>query len=252
MPVITFLTDFGISDSYVGEVKGVLASLAPGVQVLDLTHHVAPGDVRAGHYLLSQIWPTFPAGTVHLAVVDPGVGTPRLAVALKAAGHFFVGPDNGLLTSAAQVESVEGVVLAAPAEASATFHGRDLFSPAAAALARGAELGALGAQLTTPLTLLAPAAFHYEGKSVVGEVIHVDRFGNLVTNLTSAEVPAYAVLEVEDTEIGPLRTTYGDVPSGTPVAYVGSGGRVEIAVRGGSAARRFGIGVGGAVRARLG
>ncbi len=252
MPAITFLTDYGTSDSYVGEVKGVLATLAPGVQVIDLTHHVPPGDVRAGHYLLSQIWPTFPAGTVHLAVVDPGVGTPRLAVALKAAGHCFVGPDNGLLSSAAQTASVEAVGLATPAEASATFHGRDLFSPAAAALARGAVLAALGAPLTAPLTVLAPAAFHYEGKNVVGEVIYVDRFGNLITNLTPAEVPSYAVLEVEDTEVGPLRFTFGDVPPGTPVAYVGSGGRVEIAVRGGSAARRFGIGTGGAVRARLG
>jgi S-adenosylmethionine hydrolase len=252
MPLITFLTDYGTADSYVGEVKGVLSTLAPGVPVVDLTHHVPPGDVRAGHYLLSQIWPRFPPGTVHLAVIDPGVGTHRLAIALRAAGHLFVGPDNGLLTSVARQAVVEGVELPVPAGASPTFHGRDLFAPAAAALACGSALAGIGTPLSGPLTLLESAAPHYEGKTVIGEVIYVDRFGNLVTNLTPHEVPAYATLEVEDSDLGPLRTTFGDVAAGTAIAYLGSTGRIEIAVRGGSAARRFGIGTGGAVKARLG
>jgi len=252
MPLITFLTDYGTADSYVGEVKGVLASLAPGATVVDLTHQVSPGDVRAGHFLLSQIWPRFPAGTIHLAVVDPGVGTARRALAMSAAGQFFVGPDNGLFTSVAQSGPLSAVELPTPVEASATFHGRDVFAPAAAALATGSSLAALGHASTEPLTVLAPTPVRYEGKSVIGEVIYVDRFGNLVTSLTAQEVPPYAVLEVEESDVGPLRSTFGDVASGTPVAYIGSGGQVEIAVRGGSAARRFGIGIGGAVRARLG
>jgi hypothetical protein len=252
MSLITFLTDYGTADSYVGEVRGVLASLAPGATVVDLTHHVSPGDVRAGHFLLSQIWPRFPAGTIHLAVVDPGVGTSRRALALNAAGQFFVGPDNGLFTSVVQAGQVVAVLLPTPGQASATFHGRDVFAPAAAALATGTALTALGTTCTDALTTLTPKPSHYEGKSVIGEVVYVDRFGNLVTNLTAHEVPPYAVLEVEESEVGMLRTTFGDVASGTPVAYIGSGGQVEIAVRGGSAARRFGIGIGGAVRARLG
>lgn len=252
MPLITFLTDYGTADSYVGEVKGVLAALAPGVQVVDLTHHVTPGDVRAGHFLFSQIWPRFPAGTIHLAVVDPGVGTHRLAVALRAAGHLFVGPDNGLLLPAAQSKAAEGVVLPVPSGASPTFHGRDLFAPAAAALALGTALQSLGTPLSAPLVTLDGVQPHYEGKSVVGEVIYVDRFGNLITNLTAAEVPPYATIEIEESSLGPLCTTFGDVAAGTAIAYLGSGGRIEIAVRGGSAARRFGIGTGGMVRARLG
>ncbi|HKV73456.1 MAG TPA: SAM-dependent chlorinase/fluorinase, partial [Gemmatimonadales bacterium] len=143
-------------------------------------------------------------------------------------------------------------VLPVPAGASPTFHGRDLFAPAAAALARGATLASLGARLETALVRVEAREPRYEGKTVIGEVIYVDRFGNLVTSLTSAEVPGYATVEIEETDLGPVRTTFADVPSGTPIAYVGSSGRIEIAVRGGSAARRFGIGTGGEVRARLG
>lgn len=252
MPVITFFTDYGTSDSYVGEVKGVLTSLAPGISIVDLTHHVAPGDVKAGHHLFSHIWSRFPAGTVHLAVVDPGVGTTRAAVALQAAGQYFVGPDNGLFTSVIKSGIEVGVSLPTPPGASATFHGRDLFAPAAAALARGVALTSLGSPLGGDLATLPPPSFRYEGKVVIGEVVYTDRFGNLVTNLTATEVPSYAVLEIEGADIGPLRQTFGDVPGGTPVAYLGSGGCVEIAVRGGSAARRFGVGIGGEVRARLG
>jgi len=252
MPLITLLTDYGTSDSYVGEMKGTLARLAPGAGVVDITHHVAPGDVRAARYLLGRTWGRFPAGTIHLAVVDPGVGTDRVALLVAATGHYFLAPDNGLLTGIADRPdaSVHGLTL--PHGAAPTFHGRDLFAPAAAALAEGCSPADLGTPLgRAPVMLELPQPYH-EGKSVVGQVIYVDRFGNLVTNLTSAEVPSYAVLVVEDSDIGPLVATFGSVGSGSPLAYVGSGGQVEIAVRDGSAARRFGIGVGGKVRARLG
>ena len=252
MNLITLLTDFGTTDSYVAEVKGVLLSAAPSAGLVDITHSVSPGDVRAGAYLLGRAWHRFPAGTVHLAVVDPGVGTDRAALALSAKGHYFVGPDNGLFTYILRDAEVEIVSLPTPDGASATFHGRDLFAPAAAALATGATLGALGPPFAAIPIRLVYSEPHYEGKSVVGQVVYADRFGTLVTNLTPDLVPPYASVEVEGLEVGPLRRTFGDVPSGGLVAYVGSGGQIEIAVRDGSAGRRLGMGVGGRVRARLG
>ena len=144
------------------------------------------------------------------------------------------------------------VVLPTPDGASPTVHGRDVFAPAAAALATGATLAELGSPFGGMPVRLAYREPHHEGKSVVGQVVYVDRFGTLVTNLTPELVPPYAVIEVEGLEVGPLRRTYGDVPTGGLVAYLGSGGQVEIAVRDGSAARRLGMGVGGRIRARLG
>ena len=252
VPFITLLTDFGSSDSYVAEMKGVLLSLCPEAVLVDVTHGVPPGDVRAGAYLLGRSWHRFPAGSIHLTVVDPGVGTARAALAMRTRGHAFVGPDNGLFTPVLRDAEVEIAVLPTPVDAAPTFHGRDLFAPAAAALARGAPLSSLGPPLDRIPERLTYTEPHYEGKSVVAEIVYVDRFGTLVTNLTTELVPPYAVLEVEGLEIGRLRRTFGDVPTGGLLAYVGSGGAVEIAVRDGSAARRLGLGVGGRIRVRLG
>lgn len=252
MPLITLLTDFGNADHYVAEIKGVLLSHAPAVTLVDVTHGIAPGDVRSGAYVLGRTWHRFPPGSIHMAVVDPGVGTNRAPLAFAAHGYYFVGPDNGVFTPVLHDAEVEAVVLPTPESASPTFHGRDLFAPAAAALANGTPLHTLGqpfAGIPERLTYTAP---HYEGKTVVGEVVYIDRFGSLVTNLTSELVPTYARLEVEDLDLGPVRRTYGDVTVGGLLAYIGSGGAIEIAVRNGSAARRLGVGVGGRVRARLG
>jgi S-adenosyl-L-methionine hydrolase (adenosine-forming) len=252
LTLITFLSDFGTSDSYVGEVKGVLASLAPGIPVIDISHEIRPGDVRAAAHVLGRSWHRFPGGTVHLVVVDPGVGGTRAALAVESGGHRFVGPDNGVLTPAFYNATPSIVFLPEPDGAAATFHGRDLFAPAAAGLALGASLEQLGQPLgAEPCRLVDPVPW-YQGKAVIGEVLHVDRFGNLVTNLTEDLVPGYAVLEVEDFEIGPVRRTFADVPRGELLAYIGSGNTVEIAVRDGSATRRLGIGVGGRIRVRLG
>lgn len=251
MPIVTLLTDFGLSDSYVAEVRGVLLSQAPGVILADLSHAIPPGDVRAGAFVLGRAWHRFPPGTVHLAVVDPGVGTPRGALALRTQGHAFVGPDNGIFTAVFRDNPVEIVSLPVPAWAAPTFHGRDVFAPAAAALAGCAPLESLGPRFSEIPVRLAGAEPRYEGKSVIGEVVYVDRFGSLVTNLTVEQVPSYATLEVEDIDLGPLRRTFGDVAAGGLLAYLGSDGAVEIAVRNGSAARRLGIGVGGQVRVRL-
>ncbi len=252
MAIITLLTDYGTTDSYVGEMKGVLLTLAPGATLVDLTHEINPGDVAAAAYVLGRAWSHFPPGTVHLAVVDAGAGSSRAALAFRTRDHCFVGPDSGLFTVLLRGAEIEAVGLPTPVAASPTFAGRDLFAPAAAALARGEPLLSLGERFAGIPRRMSGAMPHYEGKVVVGEVIYVDRFGNLVTNLTSEFVPPYAILEAESLAIGPLRTTFGDVPPGNLIAYIGSGGQVEIAVRDGSAARRLGVGVGGRVKARLG
>jgi S-adenosylmethionine hydrolase len=250
--VITLLTDFGTSDSYVAELKGVLLSAAPGATLIDISHAISPGNVREAAYVLYRAWRTFPRGSVHLVVIDPGVGTDRAALALSVGGHFFVGPDNGLFSFVVRDVPVQAVSLGEPDWAAPTFHGRDIFAPAAARLASGVALDALGPPFAgIPVRLSTREPFH-EGKVLIGEVIYVDRFGTLVTNFTPGNMPDYASLEVEGAEVGGLRRTFADVATGVLLAYVGSDGHVEIAVRDGSAARKLGIGVGGRVRARLG
>jgi S-adenosyl-L-methionine hydrolase (adenosine-forming) len=250
-PIITLLTDFGISDSYVAEMKGVLLCGAPEAMLVDISHAVMPGDVRSAAYILGRTWHRFPRGTIHLVVVDPGVGSSRAALAMSVQGHCFVGPDNGVFTPVLHDTAVEAVALPTPPDASPTFHGRDLFAPAAAALARGARLASLGQPFAGVPDRLAYTVPRLEGKVVQGEIVYVDRFGSLITNLDSDQVPGHAHLEIEDLDLGPLKRTFSDVAPGGLVAYVGSGGSIEIAVRNGSAARRLGIGVGGRVRAVL-
>lgn len=245
-PIITLLTDYGTADSYVAEVKAVLASRVHGVTLVDVTHQVPPGDIRAGQYLLSRVWHRFPQGTVHLAVVDPGVGTARRALAAETAEHYFVAPDNGLLsflTAEARFASLTVSESAAP-----TFHGRDVFAPAAAQLAQGTALTHLGQLITDPYRSPLPAP-RSDGAALVGEVIYVDRFGTLVTNLPGERIEPGVWIRVGGTDVGTLRRTFGDVERGQLVAFGGSGGSVEIAARGGSATRLLGVGVGAEVRA---
>ena len=244
--LITLLTDFGTADSYVGEVKGVLLSQVHGVVLADITHQVAPGDVRAAQYILSRVWQRFPQGTVHLAVVDPGVGTSRRALAAQTAGHFFVAPDNGLLSFLPA--DAHFVSLPVPPTASPTFHARDLFAPAAGQLALGASLSRLGQPITDPYRSPLPVP-REDGGVVVGEVLYVDRFGTLISNIPGDAVEPGVRIKVAGTEIGTLARTFGDVKRGVLAALVGSGGTVEIAVRDGSAARLLGVGVGAEVRA---
>lgn len=249
MSIITLLTDFGTSDSYVAEVKGVLLSRAPAATVVDVTHDVPPGDVRAGGYILSRSWPRFPAGTVHLAVIDPGVGTARRALAAQAGGHCFVAPDNGLLS--VLPDDARFVALPVLRDASPTFHGRDVFAPAAARLATGARLEELG----TPAAdvVRRPGSTPRVAEStVLGEIVYIDRFGNLISNIPRDLIRMGASITIGQTAVGPLRRTFGDVATGTLVAYVGSGGTVEIGVREGSAARVLGVGVGVVVAASRG
>ena len=246
MPIITLLSDFGNGDSYVAEMKAVLLSRDATLTIVDISHEVPPGDIRAGQYLLSRAWKHFPRGTVHLAVVDPGVGTERRAIAAESAGHRFLASDNGLLSFLPP--EAHCVSMPIPSDASATFHGRDLFAPAAAILAAGEPIEALGTRIAHPVRVLVPAP-HHEGTAVVGEVIYVDRFGTLITNLEPSALAPGVRIRVGDVDAGPLRRTFADAARGGLVAFTGSGGTIEIAVRDGSAAEQLAVGVGAEVRA---
>ena len=255
-PLITLTSDFGLADGYVGAMKGVILSIAPAAALVDLTHQIPPQDVRAGAYALSQAAGEFPAGTVHLAVVDPGVGGPRRALAVRARGCLWVGPDNGLFThvlgdpaAAAEARQLSHTGLARP-DMSATFHGRDLFAPAAAHLASGFPFAEVGPPVTDPVRLAAPQP-RRDGADLIGEVVHVDGFGNLITNLPAAmldALPGRPTVRVEaDTVVAGLSATYGSVPDGDVVALIGSGGLLEIGVNGGSAADTLRLGRGSLV-----
>jgi S-adenosylmethionine hydrolase len=243
--LITLLTDFGQSDSYVAEVKGVILSAAPAATLIDISHDVPLGSVVAGQYLLARTWHRYPPGTVHLAVVDPGVGTARRALAAGAEGHYFVAPDNGLLTPVLDAATV--VQLSVPEEASATFHGRDVFAPAAARLVQGEALGAMGPAVSDPISSPLPTPREEQGR-MVGEVVYVDRFGTLITNIPAAAIEGGGLVTIGGEFTAPVGRTFRDVELGALVAFGGSGGTVEIAARERSAAQALGVGVGAEVR----
>src|SRR2546427_10359566 len=249
-PIITLLPDFGTAHNYVGEVKGTLLSRVHGAALFDITHQVPPGDLRAGQYILALGWPRFRHGSVQLVAVAPGVGSARRALAAGAAGHFFGAPDNGLLSCLPG--DAHFVSLPIPPAASPTFHARDVFAPAAAQLAIGASLTQLGHTITDAHGSPLPAP-HHDGAAVVGEVLYVDRFGTLISNIAGEQVEPGVRIKVAGTEIGPLARTFGDVPRGQLVALVGSGGAGGGGVGGGSAGRVLvggGGGEGGGCRAR--
>jgi S-adenosylmethionine hydrolase len=227
--IVTLLSDFGTDDSYVAEVKGRLLSLAPGLTLVDVTHAVEPGDIAGAAFVLGRAWPVFPAGTVHLAVVDPGVGTARRALAAHAGGHWFVGPDNGVLDSALGAKGARVVRLAVPADAAPTFHGRDVFAPAAARLARGAPLEQLGPKVADPVRLDIPEP-RRQGGAITGHVVYVDRFGTLVTNLPGARIDPRGTVRIGPHDLV-VRGTFAEAAVGEPLALIGSAGMLEIAVR---------------------
>ncbi len=266
MRVITLTTDFGTADGYVGVMKGVMLSIAPGVRLVDLSHEVPPQDVRRAAFVLYTAVPFFPPDTVHLAVVDPGVGTDRRAIAVQVPQGFLVGPDNGLFTYVlAEAEEWRAVELRDPAyrlpQVSGTFHGRDIFAPAAAHLARGVPMERLGPPVPDPVLLPLPRLEVREDR-LEGEVLYIDRFGNVVTSIgrlrwagnglvldaafRRAAPPlrlaaAGAVVKVGGRTIHGVRRTYGEVAVGESLALVGSTGFLEIAVRQGDAARTLGV-----------
>jgi S-adenosylmethionine hydrolase len=245
-PVVTLLTDFGTADGYVAEMKGVLLSLAPETGVVDVTHDIPAHDVESGRLALARYWRRFPPGTIHVAVVDPGVGSARAALAVRSDDRLLVGPDNGILSPALLMRGAEVVALAVPPHASPTFHGRDVFAPAAAALAAGTPIQSLGGPYASPLIRRTPEARRAPDGAIEGQVIAIDRFGNAVTNCLGLRG---GTIEVAGAVLH-LARTYADAEPGSMLALCGSTGLIEIAVRDGSAAREMGLSRGAPVRYR--
>jgi S-adenosyl-L-methionine hydrolase (adenosine-forming) len=231
--IVTLLTDFGTADGYVGEMKGVLFDLAPGSEVIDITHDISAQDIEGGRLALARYWQRFPLGTVHIAVVDPGVGGSRAALAVSAAGRFLVGPDNGLLSPALLMPGCYAVSLPIPSAASATFHGRDVFAPAAAQLARGVPIDVLGPVAAAPVIRRTPEPKRGAQGELHGIVMTIDRFGNAITNLVGLRGGS---ISIGDRTLSIVRS-YVDVPAGAVTAVCGSSGLIEIAERDGNAAR---------------
>jgi S-adenosylmethionine hydrolase len=231
--LITLLTDFGTADGYVAELKGVLYAAAPNVTVVDLSHEIPPQDVESARLAVARYWRRFPSGTVHVVIVDPGVGSARAALAVSSDGRFLVGPDNGVLSPSLLASGSRAVALPVPPNASATFHGRDVFAPAAAHLATGAAVDSLGPPCLDPVIRRTPEARRGTNGSVIGEIIAIDRFGNAISNLIA---PRGGQIEIAGRRM-PIVRTYADAPTGDLIALVGSSGFVEIAQRDGSAAR---------------
>lgn len=257
---IALLTDFGYRDHYVGVMKGVIARIAPAARIVDVTHGVPPQSILAGALALRESWAYFPKRTIFVGVVDPGVGTDRAAIAIETrAGARFIGPDNGLLAPAAEAAVIKSAVkLTSPryrlSQVSNTFHGRDIFAPAAAHLWRGIALTSLGPRIEKiqELDLGGPVR---SGSTLKGRVIYVDGFGNLISNVDrSALAQLIARFPGRSAWIrigssAPMRIieAYGHALKGTALATIGSFNLVEVAVRDGNAARRFGAGIGAAL-----
>jgi hypothetical protein len=236
-PLITLLTDFGTADGYVAELKGVLYTAAPDITVVDLSHDIPPQDVESARLAVARYWRRFPSGTVHVVVIDPGVGSARASLAVSSDERFLVGPDNGVLSPSLLASGARAVSLPVPPSASATFHGRDVFAPAAAALATGTPIDSLGPASLEPVIRRTPEARRGPNGSVIGEIIAIDRFGNAISNLIA---PRGGRIEIAGRVMAIVRT-YADAPVGDVIALVGSSGFVEIAQREGSAARALEI-----------
>jgi S-adenosylmethionine hydrolase len=253
--ILTLLTDFGIKDHFVGVMKGVIAEIAPQTQVIDISHQVQPQDIQAGARMLAEAVPYFPPGTVHVAVIDPGVGTQRRALAARIGDYFYVAPDNGLLTpliekAQTQNQPLEIIALEEPrywmAEITASFHGRDIFAPVGAHLVNGLPLEKLGPAIQNPVLLpLTQPERHSEGWQA--QVVMIDVFGNLSTNLPESALKGtggnFRVKIMGETILG-LTRTFGDVAPGTLIATIDSTGHLAISVTNGSAQERLGAKVG--------
>jgi len=265
--IITITTDFGTQDGYVPAMKGTMLSIAPSARLVDVSHEIHPQDVMEAAFVLQTAQPYFPEGTIHLVVVDPGVGTERRAVALRHEGHWYVGPDNGVFPLVLEGETPEAVVELDEPSAwrsdapSTTFHGRDIFAPAAAHLAAGRPLDAVGSPIDQ-LESLHWARPTTDYSTVQGWVVHVDHFGNCITNIrrsTLADVldrettPAPEALPpltayAGTTILEQVRSTYGDVAEEEPLLLFGSSGLLEVSINGGNAAERLDIRKGDSIK----
>lgn len=259
MAIITLLTDFGLQDSYAAEMKGRILSAHPAAVLVDVTHEISAGAIRQGAWILSRSWSAFPQSTIHVAVVDPGVGSKRRGVAARAHGHFFVGPDNGLLhpvlaaDAGSELREISPIHRATGGRGT-TFDGRDLFAPLAAALARGMPFAEVGPPAGAPVAL-EPFRLAQEGSAWLAEIVAVDRYGNVITCapesfLHSTFGAAWREIGVRSgaQEIRTVRASYQDVPEGELLLAIGSAGTLEISVNGGSASRSLGVTTGNSIR----
>ncbi|MBE2270708.1 MAG: SAM-dependent chlorinase/fluorinase [Anaerolinea sp.] len=275
--MIALITDFGSTDIYVGVMKGVILSIYPNARLIDISHDIQPQNVREGAFALLNSYRYFPEGTLFLTVVDPGVGSSRKPVAVQAGRYTFVAPDNGVLSYVLyEIRDAFAVELNNPtyqmAAVSSTFHGRDIFAPAAAHLAKGVALRAMGTPLLNPVTLPEPA-LTVNAKKITGEVIHVDHFGNIMTSIgylrwvaperltlnkrfgeyASLPVPTSGTtIQIGSTTLTGIQSTFAEVPRGELLALVESNGYLEIAVNQGNAAARLEVSIGDPVEMQIG
>ena len=258
--IITLMTDFGTSDHYVGVMKGVILNINPQVQVIDITHAIPPQDIHAAAFLIDSAYRYFPSGTIHVIVVDPGVGSERQAIVCQTETTYFVCPDNGILThilrneKRAHAVAVENSTYFLP-QVSNTFHGRDIFAPVAAHLSRGVPMDKLGNPVTQPL-LLPITKPQVTDKAIIGQVIWIDSFGNLVTDISHEILELLAgrnsiVICAGSARIGHINRSYAESAIGEVLAIVGSFNRLEISINQGSAAQALGLKRGDTITIRM-
>ena len=253
--MITLTTDFGSKDWFVGVMKGVLLRINREVRIVDITHDVPPGDIRAGAFSLAASCRFFPKKTVHLVVVDPGVGSARKAIAVETKDYFFVGPDNGVLSWALRRETIKRMHrLENPTyflmPVSQTFHGRDIFAPVAAQLARGVPIAKFGPRFGALAKMPWPEPKRI-GKQLKGAIVYFDRFGNAITNLEGTYLPGKSDIELRGGKtVFPLKQFFHAVPPGKPVGYVGSTGLIELALNGRSAEKELRLKIGTPIAVR--
>lgn len=249
--IITLLTDFGLQDGYVGMMKGSISQVVSNVNIIDLSHQIPPQNIAAGRFCLMNAYAYFPYGTIHIAVVDPGVGSHRRGVAIQFEGGYLVGPDNGVLSGVLSLSpAIIAVELTNPQywrtpNPSATFHGRDIFAPVGGYLAKGIPIHKLGHLIdTASLIDLSLPSFQVTEGGIIGYIQYIDIFGNLVTNIPASVVKGKnGLVEVKERKI-PQKMTYSEVELGELVALIGSHGWVEIAVNGGSAKAQLEVDLG--------
>ncbi len=250
MAIIALATDYGTRDGYVGAVKGVILRIAPSATIVDVSHEIEPFNVGDGAFVLRQAWPWFPEGTIFVAVVDPGVGTARRILVGEFEGRFLVAPDNGLVTWVHREFRCEAMHVAEDRryflpELSSTFHGRDMMAPVAAHLANGVRPRSFGRATNQVEILPIPRRAARTSEGLLGRIVYVDRFGNLVTNVGREQLAPGSpdeswVVSIGGESVGTVRSTFADVAVGSPIAYVGAAGLLEIAINQGRAVDRFG------------
>jgi len=261
--IITLLSDFGLKDPYVAEMKAVILSIHPQARIVDITHEIEKFNIRMGAFVLASATPYFPAGTIHVAVVDPGVGTKRRPIIVETKRSYYVGPDNGLLTLAAQKEDIGHVYHVKNPQymlprVSRTFHGRDIFAPVAAHLARGSPPSEFGPEIHD-YAFPRFAKPHVRKGKLLGEVLHIDDFGNVVSNISAGDLKKMGICEGCSLRVKlngktltlKLCSAYGEVPPETPLAIIGSGDFLEVSVNQGNASRMFKAKIGDSLRVSL-